>query len=295
MKVLVIGSTGNVGYELCDLLKEKGIPYFAPERNELDLAYPEQIRACIKRYQPAIVVNAASYNNPAEAENSPSRCFSINRDAVVELAECCKHHGCILIQISTYRVFDGYKQEPYNEKDTASPTGVQAVSRWQAEQQIRERCPKHIILRFSWIISARRSNILVKLLDQVSRHQEVTVTSDQLGCPTPADDAARVVAAIIQQLDCGATVWGTYHYASTEPVSESSFAETVTSEASHYQHLKVQKLKMKKMDTREGVLPPANAGLDCSLILNTFGIHRRPWRSALSKIICAYFQHSPST
>ncbi len=61
MKVLVIGSTGKTGHELCMLLKEKNIPYDAPGRKELDLAYPEQIQSCLKHYKPDIVVNAASY------------------------------------------------------------------------------------------------------------------------------------------------------------------------------------------------------------------------------------------
>ncbi|WP_263080587.1 NAD(P)-dependent oxidoreductase [Endozoicomonas sp. Mp262] len=293
MKVLVIGSTGKTGHELCMLLKEKNIPYDAPGRKELDLAYPEQIQSCLKHYKPDIVVNAASYNNPGQAEIEPAYCFRINKDAVAEIADYCNRQGCILIQVSTYRIFDGIQSEPYSEQDTPNPSNVQAISRWQAEQEIHKRCARHIILRLSWVISERRNNMLAKLLDQLSCHQEVTVTSDQLGCPTPAEDAARVIIAIIQQLDCGADVWGTYHYASTEAVSENSFAEIVTLEASHYHHLKVKKLKMNKMDNRKGVLPPANANLDCSLILNTFGIHRRPWRTALSKIIYSYFQNTP--
>ena len=291
MKVLVIGSSGKVGHEVCLVLKEKGIACFAPSREELDLTSPDQIHSSIKRYQPDIVVNAASYNNPSQAENAPSHCFKVNRDGVAELADCCQRENCSLIHVSTYRVFDGCKQEPYNEQDTPNPSGVQAISRWQAEEQVRERCPEHIILRLSWVISERRNNMLARLLNQVSNHQVVTVTSDQLGCPTPASDAARVIVAIIQQLDCGAKVWGTYHYAATEAVSENSFAETVISEATHYHHLKLRKLKMDKMDNRAGVLPPANASLDCSAILNTFGVHTRSWRSALSDIIRDYFQN----
>lgn len=294
MKVLVIGRTGQVGHEICKLLSDKGIPFHAPDRSELDLGNPEQIQSCLQNHQPDFVINAAAYNNPVKAENEPSRCFSINRDAVAELADCCHRQGIALIHASSYRVFDGTKQDAYTEKDPTNPVGVLGTSRLQAEQQIRERCPRHIILRLSWLISDRRPNMLRRIVDQMLTQKEVFVTPDQLGCPTPADDAARVIVALLQQLDCGAEPWGTFHYSSSEPVSENSFAEILVAEASQYQELKVRKLVMAKMDSREGIKPPANGSLDSTLILNTFGVHTRPWRSSLSRIIREHYGPSSS-
>lgn len=292
MKVLVIGKTGQVGHELCKLMDEKGIDYHAPDRNGLDLCHPGQVQASLESYQPTIVVNAAAYNNPVQAENEPSRCFSVNRDAVADLADFCQRMNIILVHTSSYRVFDGEKQEPYSEKDPANPVGVLGTSRLQAEQQIRERCPKHIILRLSWVISDRRPNLLRRLAEQMVANKEVYVTPDQLGSPTPADDVARVIVAIMQQLDCGAEAWGTYNYSASEPVSESGFAEIVIAEASQYRELKVRKLIMAKMDSREGFKPPANATCECNKILNTFGVHVRPWRSALSALIRKLYEES---
>ena len=292
MKVLVIGKTGQIGHELCKQLDEKGIEYFAPDRNELDLCRPEQVQTSLKEYQPTIVVNAAAYNNPVQAENEPSRCFSVNRDAVANLADFCQRLNIILFHTSSYRVFDGEKQEPYSEKDPTNPIGVLGTSRLQAEQQIRERCQKHIILRLSWVISDRRPNLLRRLAEQMVSNKEVYVTPDQLGCPTPADDAARVIIAIMQQLDCGAEVWGTYNYSASEPVSESGFAEIVIAEASQYKELKVRRLIMAKMDSREGFKPPANATFECNKVLNTFGVHVRPWRNALSTLIRTLYEQT---
>lgn len=291
MKVLLIGGSGQIGLELQTLLQEKGIDFYAPVRTELDFETPGQIEECMNCYQPDMVVNATSFNDPIRAENEPSRCFRINRDAIAELADKCREYGCKLIHVSTYRVFDGEKEGAYTEKDTPNPIGVMATSRWQAEQQIRQRCPEHVILRLSWVISEYRNNLLPHLLEQVTEKKELAVVSDQLGCPTPAEDAARVIVAILQQLDCGAEVWGTYHYAGSEPVSENSFAEIVIAEASQHCPLKVRKLKMVKVNEREGIQPPANASLACNKILNTFGIHTRPWRNTLSRLIKSYYDN----
>lgn len=291
MKVLLIGGTGQIGLELQMLLEEKNIDCYAPKRTDLDLEYPEQIDSLLKRYQPDMVVNATGYNDPVMAENEPSRCFRINRDAIAELADCCRRQDCGLIHISTYRVFDGHKEGAYTEKDTPNPTGVLGTSRWQAEQQIRQRCDRHIILRLSWVISEHRANLLPHLLHQIINEKELVVVSDQQGCPTPAEDAARVITAMLQQLNCGAEAWGTYHYAGAEPVSENSFAEIVIAEASNYRALKVRKLRMVKVNDREGIQPPANASLSCNKILNTFGVHTRPWRNTLSRMIKTYYQN----
>ncbi|ELT89839.1 hypothetical protein CAPTEDRAFT_48086, partial [Capitella teleta] len=211
MKILLVGGTGLIGQEVQQLLQEKLINCIAPGRDELNLEHPESIDSSLKNYQPDIVINCAGYNDPVKAENEPSKCFRINRDAMATLADCCNRQNTTLVYISTYRVFDGIKKEAYSEKDIPNPSGVLATSRWQAEQQISERCPRHIILRLSWVISYKRTNLLKYLLDQISREQEVAVVSDQQGCPTPSEDAARVIVAIIQQLGCGAEPWGTYH------------------------------------------------------------------------------------
>lgn len=302
MKLLLIGGTGLIGQEVRRLLKEKGINFHAPKREELDLEKMKTIDACLEQYRPDMVINTAGYNDPVQAENEPSKCFRINRDAISHLADCCHRLGAALIYISTYRVFDGTKKEAYTEKDIPNPTGVLASSRWQAEQQISERCPRHIILRLSWVISHKRNNLLRYLLNQITREKEVAVVSDQQGCPTPSEDAARVIVAIVQQLGCGAQAWGTYHYAGAEPVSENSFAEIVISEASQYQPLTIRKLRMDKMNDRDGIQAPANATLACGKILNTFGVHNRPWRNTLSRLIRNYYdqpgqnpRHNPGT
>ncbi|WP_175404402.1 SDR family oxidoreductase [Endozoicomonas atrinae] len=292
MKILLVGGTGLIGQEVQHLFLEKQIRCIAPGRDELNLENPESIDSCLKKYQPDIVVNCAGYNDPVKAENEPSKCFRINRDAMATLADCCNRQNAILVYISTYRVFDGTKKEAYTEKDIPNPSGVLATSRWQAEQQISERCPKHIILRLSWVISYRRTNLLKYLLDQISREQEVAVVSDQQGCPTPSEDAARVIVAIIQQLGCGAEPWGTYHYAGAESISENRFAEAVISEASQYQDLKIRKLRMDKLNDRNGIQAPANATLSCRKILSTFGVHNKTWRGSLSRMIKSYYGSS---
>ncbi len=88
MKILLVGGTGLIGQEVQQLLQEKLISCIAPGRDELNLEHPESIDSSLKKYQPDIVINCAGYNDPVKAENEPSKCFRINRDAMATLADC---------------------------------------------------------------------------------------------------------------------------------------------------------------------------------------------------------------
>lgn len=290
MKILLIGSAGLIGQDIVTLLEQKHIEHVAPERDELDLEHLGTIKRCLQCHQPTIVISSASYNHPIHAESEPMKCMRINRDAMALLAKTCHKIGAILIYISSYRVFDGRQKAPYTEQDDPNPLGILATSRWEAEQLIQQYCPRHIILRLSWVISHRHTNLLRHFLDQISEQRELAVVSDQMGCPTPTDDAARVIVAIVQQLDCGAKPWGTYHYAGAETVSENQFAEIVIAEAMQHQALTIRTLKTDKRGERHGVLAPANAVLNSHKILSTFGIHSRSWRGSLVRIIRQYYE-----
>ena len=290
MGILVIGSKGIIGRHLCQSLQEKNIQFFAPSEQDLDINQHQHWETYINNCKPSIVVNTASFDKLSAAEKSPSVCFKINRDTASVLAEICRTQNIPLIHISSYRVFDGQQREPYSESDAPNPVGVLAISRFQAEKQVQERCPQHIILRFSWVVSEQGENVLTSILNQIIKKDIVSVTSDQIGCPTPVEDTARVIIAIIQQVLCDAKAWGTYHYAAAETVSLNALTEFVIAEAKQYTQLKVKKLKLAKIGIKSGIHPPANACLNCPRILRAFGIHRRSWHIPINHMVENYFR-----
>ena len=89
MKILVVGRTGHIGAELCQLLAREQVPYVAPTRQEMDITQPALVDQLLTEHQPTIVVNTAGYRSPSRAETEPSLCFSLNRDAVASLAKIC--------------------------------------------------------------------------------------------------------------------------------------------------------------------------------------------------------------
>ena len=135
MDVLVIGGAGQVGSELCNLLQQEDINFYAPSRDQLNLEDHRDVRRLITDWRPDVVINTAGYRANKHANAEPSLCFRMNRDCVANLADACHNAGAALIHISSWRVFDGQKKDAYTEKDTPNPQGVLGSSFWLGEQQ----------------------------------------------------------------------------------------------------------------------------------------------------------------
>ncbi len=287
MDILIIGGVGQIGYELCRLLDHSGIPYSAPTREELDLENHKLVTKQITEWRPKIVINTAGYRDVSHATWEPSRCFSINRDAVANLAKVCAQHDAALIQISSWRVFNGKKSDKYTEKDTSDPESVLGNAFWQGEQQIQRLCSRHIILRLSWILSERGHNRATRILNKHSQGEPIRVSPLNRGCPSSAADAARVLLAITQQVSCGVHhLWGTYHYAQEEMIDEYALAELLLHEASRYTDVHQELLTVKTSEPPKAI----NACLNSKRLTHTFGIKPRPWREEVSRLVRSYYQ-----
>src|SRR5689334_658587 len=113
MRLLIIGRTGQLG---SDLLRNGGWHEIAaPERAELDIVQPGQVRAALERHRPEAVINCAAFHNVPLCEEEPLEAFRVNCVAVRDLARECRQRDARLITFSSDYVFAGDKRSPYAE------------------------------------------------------------------------------------------------------------------------------------------------------------------------------------
>src|SRR5690606_10436040 len=165
--------------------------------------------------------------------------FAQQERALERLAELCQHHNIVLLQPSSYRVFDGSRATAYSEKDEPVPLGLRGQALRRIEQCVRATCPRHVLLRFGWLLDDSADGLLGRFLRRAEGEQELFMADDRRGNPTLVDDAARVIIAVLKQLDCQFPLWGTYHYGGHEATTPLALGQAVISEARSLHKLQV--------------------------------------------------------
>ena len=292
MKLLVTGTTGQVGWELARSLMPLG-NVIAADRTICDFSRPETLAAIVREIRPDVIVNAAAYTAVDKAEKEEALATVINATAVGVLAEEAKKTGALLVHYSTDYVFDGTKPAPYVEDDTPSPINAYGRSKLAGEAAIRAVGCDYIILRTTWVYAARGQNFVKTMLRLVHEREELNIVADQFGAPTSARSIADATAHIIRQAQQeragGNFDSGTYHLTAAGATSWHGFTEAIVQSAVRQGLLNSDRLpKINPIPTSAYPLPaarPENSRLDCRRLLNRFNISCTDWQQALECVV----------
>lgn len=232
MRILLIGSQGQVGQELQRTLPLQG-EMTAVDRSTLDLTDGDRIRDVIREVSPTVIVNAAAYTAVDRAETEQELAKAINTVAPGVIAEESEKLGAFLVHISTDYVFDGRKNTPYLEEDEPNPQGVYGESKLLGERQIQQVCDRHVILRTAWVYGTQgKGNFVKTMLRLGAEREEVRVVMDQVGTPTWSFDIAQAIAHLLGHVDSDHPLQpGIYHFTNSGVVSWYDFAVAIFEEA----------------------------------------------------------------
>jgi len=287
LQCLVVGSNGQLGWELCQRGERHGFEVVGLDLPEFDLTDASEAKKAVSQSDALLVINASAYTAVDKAESEPDAAFAVNRDGPAHLASLCHEREIPLIHISTDYVFDGMKKGLYKETDPVSPLGVYGRSKAEGESAVRERLDEHLIIRTAWLYGINGNNFVKTMLRLGRERETVQVVADQYGCPTNAADLAEAIFNIASQIHAGrATAWGTYHYCGRGVTTWHGFAEAIFDEAKKHDSFRVKTVA--PITTDQYPTParrPANSALDCSLIEEQFGIHTRPWHESLVRMM----------
>jgi dTDP-4-dehydrorhamnose reductase len=287
MKILVIGATGQLGWELCRRGRDKGFDILALDLPDFDITDPLQVQRQVHGTGMFLVINASAYTAVDQAEAQMELAFKVNRDGASYLASSCAQAKVPLFHISTDYVFDGAKKTPYCETDPVCPLGVYGKSKAEGEDRVRALLKEHIIIRTAWLYGVHGNNFVRTMLRLGRGQEQLRVVNDQYGCPTFAGDLADALLEISGRLCKGGDItWGTYHYCGKGTTTWHGFAEMIFELAGKHTQLKLKELQAITTEQYPVLAKrPAMSALDCSLIKTRFGISPRPWQEALREMI----------
>lgn len=296
MKILLLGSNGQVGWELQRSLAPLGEVVVLQREAAVhpqglcgNLEDPEALVHSVRSVRPAVIVNAAAYTAVDKAETDADRAKAVNATAPGLLAREAASFGAWLVHYSTDYVFDGSGDQPWREDDATAPLSVYGRTKLEGEQAIRHSGCQHLILRTSWVYAARGGNFAKTMLRLAAEREELKVIADQVGAPTGADLLADVTALVLHRLQMRPELGGTYHCTAAGQTSWHGYAcHVIEWVRAHGQALRVAPEAVRAIPSAGYPTPaqrPLNSRLDTFKLRHAFGLHLPPWQHGVERML----------
>lgn len=286
MRILLLGNTGQLGWELERTLASLG-ELTAIDYPQIDLANPKSIFQAFSNYHPELLINATAYTAVDQAETEPDLANAINAIAPGIMAEEALHAGAAFIHFSTDYVFDGSKGSPYLESDTPNPISVYGKTKLAGEQAVQQVGGAYLILRTSWVYSMRGYSFVQKVLGWARTQPTLRLVTDQISGPT----WARMLAEVTSQL--AVLGWdyingwfmehhGLYHLAGSGYCSRFEWGQQVLQLDPNKEEQVVHELvPALTADFPTPARRPLFSALNCDQFTQTFNLRLPDWKATL--------------
>jgi len=198
MKILLLGSKGQLGYEATRTLFCYG-DLISLDYPEIDFTKPGKVISLINEIKPDLIYNAVAYTDVDRAEQDIEKTMLVNCHTPGKIAQYCKKKNTPFIHFSTDYIFDGQKNALYTEEDIPNPINIYGKSKLYGEQVIIDsKCPQ-VIIRTSWVYSMRVGGFVKKVIYWAQNNEEMRIVDDQIGNPTWARTLAILSAKFLQR------------------------------------------------------------------------------------------------
>ncbi len=287
MKILLLGSTGQVGWELHRSLLTLG-EITALDYPDFDMADPHSIREVVRTTKPGLIINATAYTDVDKAETETELAYAINAAGPGILAEETKRLGAALIHYSTDYVFDGTKGTPYTEADKPHPLNVYGASKLAGEKAVQAVGGTYLIFRTAWVYSLRRPCFVTKVLKWAREQETLRIVDDQVSTPTWARTLAGATALVIAQgrrdvLGYLQDKTGLYHLTDGGRCSRFEWAKAIIdTDLNKNDQVVKEILPAKSTDFPTTANRPRVSSLVCQKFISSFNLVTPGWESTLA-------------
>ncbi len=227
MKILIIGSNGQLGRQMQKALAMHDMDFAAYDYPDVDITDIASVEKLVQTVVPSAVVNCAAYTNVDQAETDAENAYRINALGPKILAEACAPKGIELVHISTDYVFGDEPvmlngmPRPYLEDDACHPATVYGSTKLEGERFLQQSEAKVYILRTAWLYGD--GNNFVRTMRRLGKENgAVRVVNDQIGSPTSTVDLSEAVCSLI-----GTGAYGLYHATCEGQCSWYEFAKKI--------------------------------------------------------------------
>ncbi len=276
MKVMVTGSSGQLGSDLVPELKKHNIEVIPADIDTVDITDKSALEEFINKTEPDGVIHLAAYTAVDKAESEKELCTKINALGTENLAEICGKKNIKILYISTDYIFGGTGDEFIETDAPVNPCNHYGLTKLQGEESVKKYCSKYFIVRISWVFGVHGKNFVYTMLRLAESKDEITVVSDQIGSPTFTEDLSSLLCDIIKS-----DKYGTYHATNEGVCSWAEFAKEIMTLSG--KSTKITPIKSDEYPT--AAKRPFNSRLS-KKSLDAAGFGRLPhWKDALTRFL----------
>ena len=285
--IWLIGNKGMLGNDVEKLLKERGLTYWASDK-EVDISDYKALEKFGKDKEIKWVINCSGYTKVDKAEEEVDEAFRINKDGVRNIALFSASRQIRLIHISTDYVFDGRQERTaaYSEDDKTNPINIYGKSKLAGEKEIKNILEKYFIVRTAWLYGLKGNNYVYTMLKLFKERDLVKVVDDQWGSPTYTVDLA---GAILKTIEDDLVSYGIYHFTNEGITSWYEFARTIYKKAKMLGLIeddkKIEIQPIKTEDYPTAARRPKYSVLSKEKIKREFDLKIRKWDKVLEDFL----------
>ena len=285
--IWLIGNKGMLGNDVEKLLKERGLTYWASDK-EVDIGDYKALEKFGKDKKIKWIINCSGYTKVDKAEEEIDEAFRINKDGVRNIALFSARRQVRLIHISTDYVFDGRQEKnaAYSEDDKTNPINMYGKSKLAGGEEIKKILEEYFIIRTAWLYGARGNNFVYTMLRLFKERGLIKVVEDQWGSPTYTADLAGTILKIIED---DSISYGTYHFTNEGVASWYEFARAIYKKAKRLGLIegnkKIEIQPIKTEDYPTAARRPRYSVLSKEKTKKEFDLKIREWDKALEDFL----------
>lgn len=289
MNILLLGKTGQVGFELHRTLSPLG-SINAPGREELELMSEDAVQKYLASNKPDIIVNAAAWTAVDAAEEHKAEAERMNAGLPKQLAKYSSANNIRLVHFSSDYVYPGDSDKRWQETSPTGPLSHYGKTKLEGDRAIEQSGADFLIFRTSWVYSVRGNNFMKTMLHLAKSKMELNIVADQIGSPTPA----RLIAQVTTLATYNQLAKGLYHLAPRGETSWHGFArEIFTLAKQNGGQLTMGPENAHPIPTSDYPTPanrPLNSRMDVSKIENSLNIQLPAWQNQLALTLNEYLE-----
>ncbi len=263
-KVVILGSSGLLGLNLCLILKNKYKIYPIINRKKiqikklktkyLNLSKKDQIEKYLNKVKPQFLINCVALSDVEKCEKLKNMTFQINTKLAIDIAKICKKQSIHYTFISSDHLFSGRKKF-YVESDKVRPLNNYAKSKVLAEKGILKNCNKFLILRtnFFGFGPKFRNSLLDRIFNNFKSNRDVNLFYDVCYSPIFINQLIQIIDILLQK-----KISGIYNITGNTRLTKYQFGKKILNKFNFNKNL-LKKLYLKEINSK--VIRPKDMSL----------------------------------